>query len=172
VLRAPTEADTAGAPAGVLVTGVLCENSHFNNPMAAACALCGAKLLDQPVTGTRPLIAQLVFEDGRTEPLTRGVVLGRHPQSDAAVEQGQAAPVEIALDDSAISRVHAEIQLDGWSVLIRDRRSRNGTYICPPGLEDWIRLEPDHFVEIAPGTGVMMGPFRMMVQPVQPTGDS
>ncbi|MEP7104478.1 MAG: FHA domain-containing protein [Chloroflexota bacterium] len=170
ILHAPAGADPAAAPAGVLVTGVLCENSHFNNPLAAACPLCGGKLLDQPVTGTRPVIAQLVLEDGRTQLLAGNIVLGRYPQSDPAVEQGQATPLVVAIDDSAISRVHAEMRLEGWSILIRDRQSRNGTYICPPGLDEWIRLEADHFVEIAPGTGVMLGPFRISVQTVQPSG--
>jgi pSer/pThr/pTyr-binding forkhead associated (FHA) protein len=65
----------------------------------------------------------------------------------------------IALDDpsGAMSRVHAEIRLDNWDVLLTDSGSSNGTFIAEPGMQVWSMLGPSQPFRLVPGTRVRLG---------------
>src|SRR5262245_10965017 len=58
-----------------------------------------------------------------------GEVKGQVWESGAMLRAGRLGSLEIALDDSSVSRRHAEVRLgdDGWYV--RDLESTNGTYV-------------------------------------------
>jgi pSer/pThr/pTyr-binding forkhead associated (FHA) protein len=56
-----------------------------------------------------------------------------------------------------VSRVHAEVRLDGWDVLLVDSGSHNGTYLAVPGGQDWISVPPREPQRLAPGTRVRLG---------------
>lgn len=59
-----------------------------------------------------------------------GPIKGRVWESDSLLRSGRLASFEIALDDSSVSRRHAEVRLnpDGTWV-VRDQESTNGTYV-------------------------------------------
>ncbi len=58
-----------------------------------------------------------------------GEIKGQVWESEALLRAGRLASLEIVLDDSSVSRRHAEVRQgeDGWSV--RDLESTNGTYV-------------------------------------------
>ncbi len=58
-----------------------------------------------------------------------GEVKGRTWESDTLLRAGRLASLEVVLDDSSVSRRHAEVRRgdDGWYV--RDLESTNGTYV-------------------------------------------
>jgi hypothetical protein len=88
-------------------------------------------------------------------PLDRGVVFGRRP---APVPESHDWPhlVHLPQDSTYVSRMHLQIELDGWLVLARDLGSRGGTTLRIPGrLPQRIRaneryvLEPGHALDLA-----------------------
>ena len=58
-----------------------------------------------------------------------GDIKGQTWESDALLRAGRLASLEIVLDDSSVSRRHAEVRYgdDGW--FVRDLESTNGTYV-------------------------------------------
>jgi pSer/pThr/pTyr-binding forkhead associated (FHA) protein len=109
------------------------------------------------VTGPRPPLGVLVWDDASTYRLDRDYVVGREPEVDADVAAGRATPLTVDDEESTISRAHALIQLDGWDVQLVDRGSVNGTYVAAPGSRTWAPLTPYEPVLIVPGTRVQLG---------------
>ena len=99
----------------------------------------------------------LTFSDGSHRSLARTVVLGRDPVDDPAVLRGEATAVALADVTNTLSRVHAEIRLLGWDVLIVDRGSTNGTYVWDEARQAWDRLVPEQPRALVPGTHVAFG---------------
>ncbi len=107
--------------------------------------------------GGRPLVGVLVFDDGVSVPVDAEYVVGRLPDADERVRSG--ALRSIALEDrsGAVSRVHAEVRLDGGDVLVVDSGSRNGTFVADPDEPEWTVLPARGARRLVPGTRVRMG---------------
>lgn len=147
---------------GELVTGVFCSRGHFNHPTARYCAHCGINMVhltQKSVKGIRPPLGLLVLDDGATFALDQGYVIGREPEGDASVVSGAARPLKVTDSSNSVSRIHAEIRIDGWDVLVVDRSSSNGTFLHT-GDGRWSRLTPDRSQRIEPGHELSIGERR------------
>lgn len=169
--RAPLPVEAAGEAAvadaeveaeavGELVQGIVCSRSHFNAPDASYCSSCGISMVHLThnlVTQPRPPLGFLVFDDGSTFSLDGRYVLGREPEHDALVQSGEARP--ICLDDRqlSVSRVHAEIRLKEWDVVLADRNSTNGTFVWEAARNEWARVTPEVPVALTPGARAAVG---------------
>ena len=129
-----------------LVHGILCSRQHFNSPDALYCSTCGIAMVHQThnlVRRRRPPLGFLVFDDGTTFTLDDRYVLGREPETDPLVQQGEARPITLQDPQMSVSRVHAEIRLVGWDVQLVDRGSTNGSYTLNAAGDGWDRLPPE-----------------------------
>jgi pSer/pThr/pTyr-binding forkhead associated (FHA) protein len=99
----------------------------------------------------------ITFDDGSSVALEDDYVLGREPESDADVVAGRARPLVVDDPDRTMSRVHATIALDGWTVLLTDRGAANGTYVSGPGQDGWVALFPNQPTALKRGSRVRLG---------------
>lgn len=151
--------DAAG-PAHVLVKGFRCSRNHHNDPRVSFCSVCGIRMDQRTgvlVDGRRPPLGLLVLDIGSTFVLDDNYLLGRNPEVDEAVISSRLRPIRLDDDSGTLSRVHAEIRLEGWDVLLVDRGSANGTYLAGSGQSGWTRLAPQRPVVLTPGTHVRIG---------------
>ena len=150
----------AAQPAHVVVKGFRCSRNHHNDPRVSFCSVCGIRMDQRTgilVDGRRPPLGLLVLDIGSTFVLDDNYLLGRNPEVDPAVISGRLRPIRLDDDSGTLSRVHAEIRLDGWDVLLIDRGSANGTHIASSGQAGWTRLAPNQPVVLSPGTHVRTG---------------
>ena len=105
----------------------------------------------------RPPVGLLVFDDGATYTVDAEYLMGRMPEADPRVASG--ALRSLALEDTsgAVSRVHAQIVVNGWEALLVDVGSRNGTFVSPPGEQGWTQLPAGETHRLVPGTRVRIG---------------
>lgn len=138
------------------VLAVQCPHGHVTPAYTPTCRVCNATVAPQdPRTIPRPNLGGLRLPSGELVPLDRGVVFGRKP---APVPGSSDWPhlVHLPQDSTYVSRMHLQIELDGWLVLARDLGSRGGTTLRIPGrLPQRIRaneryvLEPGHTLDLA-----------------------
>jgi len=143
----------------IVVQGISCSRGHFNDPKARFCGLCGISMVHQTHdlrSGPRPPLGVLVLDDGATYALDQAYVIGREPEGSDLVQSGEARPMMIDDPELRLSRVHTRILLKGWDVCVEDAHSANGTRILRPGSSEWIKLDPDQSMVIAPGTRIGM----------------
>ena len=149
---------TVHRPGGHLVQGtsstvlaVSCPLGHLTPPSSPSCRTCHQRVAPQePLRVPRPALGGLRLPTGEVVPLDRGVVLGRKP-APVAGSTDWPHLVHLPSDHSFVSRMHLQIELDGWDVVARDLDSRGGTTIAPPG-RDPVRMRPRDAYILEPGT--------------------
>jgi hypothetical protein len=142
------------------VHGYLCGRGHLNDPRAQFCGMCGMPMDEQPgppTLGPRPPLGLLVFDDGATYTVDAEYLMGRMPEADVRVTSGDLRPLALEDTSGAVSRVHAQIVVDGWDALIVDAGSRNGTFVSPPSEQVWTQLPAGETHRLVPGTRVRIG---------------
>jgi hypothetical protein len=147
-------------PDGLSIMGVYCKNGHFDDPDARFCAVCGISMNQQtlvPRLGPRPPLGVLLLDDGAILQLDADYVIGREPWLDASVAAGQARPLPVADETGTVSRVHAQIRLADWQVLVTDLGSANGTRIGLPDDTALRSLAPQVPAALRPGSRVDLG---------------
>lgn len=81
--------------------------------------------------------------------MARYILSGMHGQRPVRFELqpgsqklGRSSVCEIVLPDPAVSKQHAEVQLEGGSIMVNDLGSRNGTFVNEVRITDPTKLEP------------------------------
>jgi|GEM_PF-1630066 len=134
----PPTSDLPGVVAGGLVEAADCPSGHPNPPRSETCYVCGAdmgddqslKLIEQPIVG------RIMFSSGQGLELAQPVKMGRKPDSGEGVHP-------VVIDHVEVSRAHATISVEGWTVLLTDEGSRNGTWVTPASDPTPVRLEAE-----------------------------
>lgn len=111
-----------------------------------------------PVT-VRP-VARLVLPGGETVDVDRSVLLGRAPEANRIVTDGEPRLVAVPSPHQEVSSTHLEVRpgsgADHGSAVVTDLGSTNGSVVVQPGLppED---LRPGVTVQLVPGAIVDLG---------------
>ncbi|WP_300008912.1 FHA domain-containing protein [Pseudonocardia sp.] len=140
--------------------GHLCSRGHLNDPRSHFCVLCGIRMNERTgvlVIGARPPLGLLVFDDGATYTVDAEYLVGRMPESDERVRSGTLRSIVVEDRSGAVSRVHAEVRVDGWDVVLVDSGSRNGTFVAAPGDPAWTPVPARQSRRLVPGTRVRLG---------------
>ncbi|WP_152365541.1 FHA domain-containing protein [Microlunatus speluncae] len=118
-----------------LIMAVLCVQQHSNPPESISCRVCGDRVPHQnPRLVTRPALATLRGDNGAEADLDVPVVIGRAPSADrSTVENPRFLTVLSPGHD--ISRTHAQVEPDGWEIVVTDLHSTNGTAVVLGGPE-------------------------------------
>jgi pSer/pThr/pTyr-binding forkhead associated (FHA) protein len=110
----------------------------------------------------------IAFDDGTAYSLDADYVVGREPGRDERIVNGAAR--ELQIDDAArtVSRIHAEIRVEGPDVLLVDRGSTNGTFVWDDTTRAWTRLTPAYPQRIQPGMRGAFGQRTFVYDAPQP----
>lgn len=153
-------------------SGLYCSRHHFNDPRARFCAVCGVSMAQASIVlvqGPRPSLGVLVFTDGTSVPLERTVLVGRDTPGDERVRRGEATALTLGDRSGHLSRLHAEVRLDGWDVHLVDHASTNGTFVWDDRRATWHRLAPHHPYVLTPGASLAFGRYTaMFASPLRP----
>jgi pSer/pThr/pTyr-binding forkhead associated (FHA) protein len=117
------------------------------------------------VLGPRPPLGRIVFDDGATFTVDTEYLVGRMPEADPRARSGELLPIVVEDRSGSVSRVHAEILIDGWDVVLVDSGSRNGTFVAGPDDSGWTPLAPGRTSILLPGTRVRMGGRTFVFEP-------
>ncbi len=161
--RRTSGVDDAGGEhptAGGELRGVHCPNGHLSSMQHPLCRTCSEPVdMDGPiVSGPRPILGVIEFDDGVRIPLDRPVVIGRQPPEDYRINGEPAYVVPITDAEGLISRVHVEVHLIGWDIELIDKNSVNGTFTSTtPDSTSRTRLRGEHPTQIDIGTIIYVG---------------
>lgn len=118
-----------------LIMAVLCVQQHSNPPESLSCRVCGDRVPHQnPRLVTRPALATLRGPDGAEAQLDAPVVIGRAPNADRSTVEG-ARLLTVQSPGHDISRTHAQVEPDGWEIIVTDLHSTNGSAVVLGGPE-------------------------------------
>ncbi|WP_203338572.1 FHA domain-containing protein [Nocardioides limicola] len=133
-------------PTADTVLAVHCPVGHLTPPEAPRCRICGAEVpREDPVRVPRPVLGVLLLPSSEQVPLDRGVVFGRKP---SPIGSDWPHLVHLPHDSTYLSRMHLQVELDGWLVLVRDLGSASGTTLRTPGrAPERLRAGEPHILE-------------------------
>ena len=149
----------------VLVEGVHCPSGHFTDPDLPTCLTCGSPLPPggQRVRLPRPPLGVLVTDGGTVYPVTGDLVIGREPEQAAEVLAGEARPLRLRDAARSTSRVHARLTVRGWTVLLSDDRSANGTLVSRHGAAGpWLPATSRAPLPLVHGDRVRLGRRQLL----------
>lgn len=141
---------------GETVQAVWCPEGHMTSPDSPLCRVCRKQVAPQAAQRVpRPTLGGLRLPTGEVVPLDRGVVLGRRPAPGHGSGDWPHL-VHLSAEHTFVSRLHVQVELDGWLVVARDLGSRGGTTWKVPGMppekmvphEAYV-LEPGHALDLA-----------------------
>jgi RND superfamily putative drug exporter len=98
----------------------------------------------------------VVLDDNSRFDIEQDCLVGCAPHKSDAVELGL-RPVRIEDRTGAVSDAHAEIRWVNSELVIVDRESANGVFMCAPGRRAWSRLTPWQPTPWLPGASVRIG---------------
>ena len=147
--NAAPEAEPAAAG---LVEAMLCSNQHSNPPRYTICRVCAVEIAPDTAVMliAQPSVGHLRFDDGAVVEVNGSMVIGRKPTAEAPDRP-------VVIDHAEVSRSHVSVTIDGWSVLVTDLGSRNGTWVIPTSDPTPIKLGAQVPYLLEHGTTVHLG---------------
>jgi hypothetical protein len=143
-------ADLPEEPPAGLITSVPWQQESVPSRVAATMRR------DQlPTPQARPKVGVLRLSTGDVIALDRDVVLGRAPTSAEETPAAKPNLVQLPNTGDDISRNHARVHVEDWTVLVTDLGSTNGTFVTAPGGPR-TALAPGRPTEIVVGTEVSL----------------
>lgn len=144
-------------PTGPQLQAVACPSGHLNPPQAERCRGCSAAIVDRSIrVVSRPSLGHLSFDGGTVVDIDRPLLIGRKPTAEGVADDAEVPGLVVLPDpDGSLSRVHAEVRIEGWEVLVVDRNSTNGTFVEIPGQLP-VMLRPMEPCLISPGTRITL----------------
>jgi RND superfamily putative drug exporter len=112
-----------------------------------------------PTTATTQLRQHrgyVVLDDNARFDIDRDCLIGCAPNKSDAAQLGL-RPIRIEDRTGELSDAHAEIRWVNNEVVIVDRESANGVFMCAPGRRTWTRLTPWQPTRWLPGASVRIG---------------
>ncbi len=117
----------------VRVLARFCQNDHPNPPQRSVCFLCNAPVSGEASTAVRPQLGWMKIEGGETIAINGTIVAGRNPKTTALKSAGP--PRLVALPYPHVSSNHFALVLEGWTLLVQDLNSSNGTFLRRHGKQ-------------------------------------
>jgi hypothetical protein len=123
----PAEPPGSGQRAGVWASR--CPYGHLNAPDAPNCRICGEPIVERDLSFVaRPPLGRLDFGPLGSVPLDGDLLIGRDPGAQPAD-----APRPVVVAHPGLSPRHLEVQVRGWTVMVVDLDSENGSTVVLPG---------------------------------------
>ncbi len=110
----------------------------------------------KPATIQRRERRSVVLDDNSRFDVDRDCLIGCAPTRSDAAGLGL-RPIRIDDRTGAVSNAHAEIRWVNNELVIVDRESENGVFMCAPGRRAWTRLTPWQPTPWLPGASVRIG---------------
>jgi RND superfamily putative drug exporter len=109
-----------------------------------------------PTIQLRQLRGYVVLDDNSRFDIDQDCLIGCAPNNSDAAGLGL-RPIRIDDRTGEVSNAHAEIRWVNSEVVIVDRESANGVFMCAPGQRAWTRLTPWHPTPWPFGASVRIG---------------
>ena len=152
-----TRARAAVAPSTLVLRSVKCPKGHPNPPGSKRCRECNAVITNFYVTTIHGLVPGVLVIDGTTqEPFDGPMIIGRQPRRAGGPELAAARLVTLASPEQRVSRNHAVVRVNEWTVTITDLGSANGTEVTLPGGQP-TQLERGQPCKLQPGAVIRFG---------------
>ena len=141
-LRSGPDASSASNPGATLLS-VECPEGHPNPPHATSCRVCEREVGEQtPVKIPQPVLATLVVEGLEPMAVHGRILVGRSPKPRGQIDaSGPPRMLVVPSTSNDVSRTHLELRAEGWSLLVTDLGSANGTTVKSQGRAT-ARLRP------------------------------
>ncbi len=155
----PYQAATTGTEVSQnsLIMAVVCQYGHASAQNATMCRICGSPIAPQgPQLLPRPIMALLRASDGGTAEVDRAVLIGRAPSAQRSSARTPRL-LTVPSPGHDISRTHLEVAPEGWTVVVTDLHSTNGTILVRPGGVDRLPLPAGEAVPVELGSVVELG---------------
>ncbi|HZA05119.1 MAG TPA: FHA domain-containing protein [Propionibacteriaceae bacterium] len=140
-----------------LIMAVVCQYGHASAQNATTCRICGSPIAPQgPQLLPRPVLAVLRSSDGSTAEVDRAVLVGRAPSAQRSSARSPKL-MTVPSPGHDISRTHLEVAPEGWTIVVTDLHSTNGTTLVRPGGVDRQALPAGETVPVELGSVVELG---------------
>ncbi|MFP7833945.1 FHA domain-containing protein [Marisediminicola sp. LYQ134] len=130
-------ADPPAAPEAEPATVPLAGDHDGETIMTSDIAALRGRRREAAATGSPAVLAQprvsVRLPDGSRESLTQPVLVGRAPSVSKVSGGSLPRLVSLGTGDQDISRNHAQVALEGDTIVVTDLHSRNGTFVVLPG---------------------------------------
>lgn len=132
------------------LSAATCRDGHPNPPERQDCVVCAAPLENGSLVRVSRTRMGMMSIAGQSDVAIEGdVLIGRSPRG--AIAESTRVPDLVSVTDPSgdVSRTHARVFVEGWTVLIEDLNSTNGTVLVSSSGS--VQLRPGEPVIVSDG---------------------